>query len=179
MRTIIQKKMRVKIPEQARQSPLLDLYLRPGFLLRRASQIAASIAARECGKFGLTPPQHAFLMILDRCPGLDQRALGKALGIDRVTAGQVLWGLECRKLIKRAGSKEDRRRKAVKLTAEGKRLVGPAMAATERISQQILSVLEPAEGIMLVQLLVKTVIALNEESPTPVEPPPPPQTQSG
>lgn len=173
MRTIFRSKTTVKVPQRAKRSPLFELYLRPGFLLRRANQIAASIATRECAKLGLTPPQHAFLITLDRCPGLDQRGLGKALGIDRVTTGQVLRGLEARRLIERTDSSEDGRRKVVALTLDGKKLVGPATAVTLRTSERILSVLEPAERTMFVDLLLKTVIALNEESPTPVVPPRP------
>lgn len=162
----------VNIPSWMKESPLFDLYLRPGFLLRRANQIATSINTRECAKLGLTPPQHACLIALDQLPALDQRGLGKVLGVDRVTIGQVLRGLESRRLIRRAGSQTDGRRKVVALTREGKELVGPAMVATLNTSKRILSALKPAERSTFVNLLLKTVIALNDESATPVEPPP-------
>src|SRR4051812_24652898 len=100
MRTIARRKIDVNVLSRIEESPLFDLYLRPGFLLRRANQIATSINTRECAKCDLTPPQHACLIALDRLPGLDQRRLGKTLGIDRVTVGQVLRGLEGRGLIR-------------------------------------------------------------------------------
>ncbi|MGH8567247.1 MAG: MarR family winged helix-turn-helix transcriptional regulator [Gammaproteobacteria bacterium] len=137
----------------------------------RASQIASSLGAEECAKAGLTPPQHAFLIVLSKCSGLDQRDLGKALGIDRVTAGQVLRTLETRGLVRRVGSSNDGRRKLVSLTAEGRKHVAPAQAAMRRVSARLLSALEPAERRVFADLLLKMVIALNQESVTPVEPP--------
>lgn len=162
--------VKVRIPSEAK-GLLSELYSRPGFLLRRANQIATGIAMRECAALGLTPPQHSFLVALDQCPGLDQRGLGKMLGIDRVTAGQLLRGLEVRGLIQRTDSTEDGRRKVVTLTSDGERLVGPAVAAARRASSRILSVLEPAERTVFLGLLLKVVMALNEESSTPVESP--------
>jgi DNA-binding MarR family transcriptional regulator len=171
IRTISHRKLNVKIPASMEKSPLFDLYLRPGFLLRRANQIAMSINTRECEKLGLTPPQHACLIALDQLHGSDQRGLGKALGIDRVTIGQVLRGLEARGLIRRKGSHTDGRRNIVTLTAEGRELVVPAMEAIEATSERILSALEAKERRAFVELLLKVVVALNEESATPVEPP--------
>jgi DNA-binding MarR family transcriptional regulator len=169
--------VKIPIPNEAK-GPLSELYSRPGFLMRRADQIATGIAMQECAALGLTPPQHSFLVALDHCPGLDQRGLGKMLGIDRVTAGQLLRGLEVRGLIQRTDSTEDGRRKVVTLTSSGKKLVGPAMAAARRASNRILSVLEPAERVVFLGLLLKVVMALNEESSTPVESPLPREDSS-
>lgn len=161
----------LKVPRRVKRSPLVGLYLRPGFLLRRASQIAASLGARECAKIGLTPPQHAFLIVLSKCSDMDQRGLGRALGIDRVTAGQVVQSLEARGLVRRAGSIDDGRRKLVSLTPAGSKFVAPSQGAMRRVSSRLMSPLDPAERQLFADLLLKIVVALNEESVTPVDPP--------
>lgn len=171
IRTISRGKSGVKPLLDLKESPLFDLYLRPGFLLRRANQIAMGINSQECAELGLTPPQHACLIALDLLPGSDQRGLSRALGIDRVTIGQMLRGLEIRGLVKRKDSQADGRRIKVELTAEGKDLVAPAIAATHATSQRILSPLKPREREIFLELLLKLVVALNAESATPVEPP--------
>lgn len=163
--------MTVKIPVWMKNSPLYELYLRPGFLLRRANQIAMAINTEECEKLGLTPPQHACLIALKKLEGLDQRGLGKALGIDRVTIGQMLRGMESRGLIRRKSSKTDGRRNLVTLTSEGVELVSAATEATLVTSRRILAALHADERKVFVELLLKVVITLNEESATPVESP--------
>lgn len=163
--------LETQISNRLKNSLLWPLYARPGFLLRRASQIASSLAANECAKSGLIPPQHAFLIVLSKCPGLDQRTLGSTLGIDRVTSGQVLRALESRGLIQRIGSHKDGRRKLVYLTPNGKRNVRNAQAAMNRVSARLMSVFSPAQRIIFSALLLRMVVALNGESGTPVEVP--------
>ena len=154
------------------QSPLSDLYSRPGFLVRRANQILMGFAEQECAKIGLTPPQHVCLSALHRCDTLDQISLGKALGMDRATVGQMLRRLEARGLVRRTISTEDSRRKIVTLTPAGKKMVAPANAAAEQVSERLLTALTPNERKKLVSLLTKVIGALNDESSTPVDPPP-------
>lgn len=166
-----QDSMSARTIRRAATPSLSQLYQRPGFLLRRANQIALSIATRESARIGLTPPQHACLIALESYPGLDQINLGKVLGIDRATIGQVLRRLEARKLVKRVGSSSDARRKVVTLTDFGKRLVGPASEAARRTADQLLSGLKMSEQKALIGLLTKLVTALNEQSPAPLESP--------
>jgi DNA-binding MarR family transcriptional regulator len=156
-----------------RRSPLADLYTRPGFLFRRANQILMYIAEQETAEIGLTPPQHVCLIVLNRCAALDQISLGKAIGMDRATVGQVIRRLETRGLVRRTTAPGDARRRVVALTAQGRKLVAPADAAAINVSKRMLASLAPDEKKQLVALLSKVVAALDGESPTPIEPPPP------
>lgn len=158
----------VKRVPRVNSSVLSSFYARPAFLLRRANQIAFSLASKEGSTIGLTPPQYAFLIVVDKCPGLDQRGLGKALGFDRVTAGQVLRNLEGLGLIERVTSERDSRRKVVLLTARGRKLVAASHRISLRVTQKILSSLAPSEQKVFVRLLRKIVGNLNAQSPTPV-----------
>ncbi len=147
---------------------LEELYQRPGFLLRRAHQIAVGIFTDECAHIGLTPPQHGILILLDRYPSLSQSDLSKALGFDRATVGQVIRGLETRGLVQRNTSTEDRRRMVLGLTTKGRRLIQRASPAISRISGRLLSPLLPAERDTFMRLLRRLTTALNTESRSPL-----------
>ena len=148
-----------------------ELYARPGFLLRRAHQIAVGIFVEECAAYGLTPPQHSTLIVIDRCPGLDQAALARAIGFDRATTGQVVEGLEARGLLKRQNSRIDRRRKTLALTPEGRALMKRAAAAIQRTSERLLAPLRPGQRRHFVELLLQLTGNLNQASRSPVSAP--------
>lgn len=149
-------------------APLADLYARPGFLLRRAHQIAVGIFLRECAQAGLTPPQHGVLMAVAKHPGISQAELARLLGFDRATVGQVIEGLEARALLRRSASAKDRRNNTLALTARGTRLIQRAAIAMQRTSARLLSPFTPAERDVFVTLLTRLTTELNDESRTPV-----------
>ena len=82
------------------------LYRRPGFLLRRAHQIAVSIFMDEAAEAGVTTTQYGVLVILRHCEGLDQIGVSKKVGLDRSTTGLVIKKLEDAGLIVRKGDPE-------------------------------------------------------------------------
>jgi DNA-binding MarR family transcriptional regulator len=145
-----------------------ELYSRPGFLLRRAHQIAVGIFVEECAAFGLTPPQHSMLIAIGHCPGLDQAALARAIGFDRATVGQVLGGLEARGLVRRESSPTDKRRKTLILTPEGRSLMKKASAAIARTSERLLAPLRENQRRHFVELLLQLTRELNGASRSPV-----------
>jgi DNA-binding MarR family transcriptional regulator len=148
-----------------------NLYERPGFLLRRAHQIAVGIFAQECAAYGLTPPQHSTLIVIDRCPGLDQAALARAIGFDRATVGQVLEGMERRGLLKRQSAPGDRRRRSLVLTQQGRALMKRAAPAIQRTSQRLLAPLRASQRRHFVRLLQQLTGELNSASRSPVRSP--------
>lgn len=155
----------------ARPITLEQLYARPGFLLRRAHQIAVGIFVEECAAYGLTPPQHSTLIVIDRCPGLDQAALARGIGFDRATTGQVVEGLEARGLLKRQNSSTDRRRKTLVLTPQGRALMRRAAPAIERTSDRLLAPLRADQRKHFVELLLQLTGNLNQASRSPVTAP--------
>ena len=60
------------------KKPLEELYQRPGFLIRRAQQIAVSLFLEETGELGITNTQYGILMVLKDRPGIDQACAGAA-----------------------------------------------------------------------------------------------------
>jgi DNA-binding MarR family transcriptional regulator len=147
---------------------LEDLYARPGFLLRRAHQIAVGIFVDECAPYKLTPPQHSTLIVIGHCPGIDQAALARAIGFDRATIGQVVGGLEARGLLRRQNSRADLRRKTLVLTPQGRSLMRRAAAAIERTSERLLAPLNPSDRGTFVGFLLQLAGELNQSSRSPV-----------
>ena len=54
---------------------LEDIYRRPGFMIRRAHQIAVAIFLEEARESRITPTQYGVLVILGHRPGIDQTRL--------------------------------------------------------------------------------------------------------
>jgi len=156
---------------EPRNAPFEELYARPGFLLRRAHQIAVGIFMQECSAVGLTPPQHSALIAIELCPGLDQAALARAIGFDRATVGQVVEGLEARGLLRRGRSRIDKRRKALSITPAGRKLMRRAARAIQRTSERLLSPLSPGDRSTFMTLLTRLTDRLNSNSRTPVRSP--------
>jgi len=152
----------------ARPITLDDLYARPGFLLRRAHQIAVGIFVDECAPYKLTPPQHSTLIVIGHCPGIDQAALARAVGFDRATIGHVVEGLEARGLLRRQNSQADKRRKTLVLTPQGRALMRRAASAIQRTSERLLAPLNPDDRRTFVGFLLQLAGELNESSRSPV-----------
>jgi DNA-binding MarR family transcriptional regulator len=161
-----------KLPAaRAAASPaaILDaLYTRPGFLIRRANQIAAAVHGEECARWGLTQAQHGALLVAHCCPGIDQTGIGQALGFDRATTGQVLRGLESRGLVERAMSGSDGRRRSIVPTREGEAVLRGASPALDRAQQKLLAPLSASERRQLAALLARLCNAFNADSRAPV-----------
>lgn len=148
------------------------LYGRPGFLLRRAHQISEGIFETECVAFGLTPPQTGCLVVAHSRPGLDQKAIGLALGFDRATTGEILKGLETRGLVARTQSQTDGRKRSITLTAGGRKILEQAAEAMTRSQQTLLGPLTAEERRVLVGLLGRLCEAHNERARALLAPPP-------
>src|SRR5260370_7788603 len=85
----------------SRTESLEDLYQRPGFMIRRAHQIAVAIFLEEARESRITPTQYGVLVILGRRPEIYQNTLARLLGLDRSTTGLVVRKLAERGLIAR------------------------------------------------------------------------------
>jgi len=156
------------VPEIA---SLSRLYVRPGFLLRRAHQISAAVFEDECRELGLTPAQYGVLTVLNAHPGLDQSSLARALGFDKVTMLRVLRVLETRGLVRRAASPTSRRNLSITLSEEGLAVLLQAQEAAEKAYQRLMSPLDTGQRQQLVQLLQLLSDGLEDQARAPFVPP--------
>lgn len=137
--------------------PQSDLFSKPGYLFRRAQQIAVAVFMDECRGQGVTPVQYAVLQALKSNPGLDQISLAQIVALDRSTLGDVATRLADRGLIHRHPGPEDRRTKLLYLSDRGEALLGQVDQAVERSQARILAPLSDDEGRALLSLLTKLV----------------------
>ena len=144
------------------------LYRRPGFLIRRAHQIAVSIFLEETGKLGITNRQYGILVLLKQQPGLDQISVSKLLGLDRSTTGMVLTKLEADGLVQRYVGDEDRRRLNLKLTRAGETMLARLAEPARRAQARVLSAFAANEQEQFLRLLDKFNRAFNGSTRVPL-----------
>lgn len=142
----------------------------PGHAIRRLHQIAVAIFLQEGAEHGLTPVQYAAMQTLATSPGIDQRSLARAIGLDTSTLGGVIDRLEGRGLVQRQASREDRRVRLLVLTEAGSALLERAIPGMRRAQERILEPLQPADRERFMRLLRTLVVANNELSRAPSEP---------
>jgi len=144
--------------------PLIDMYQRPGFLLRRAHQISAAIFEVNCSEMGLTQAQYGALMVLQEEPGIDQTRLARALAFDKVTVLRVLRGLAQRGLVVRELSPSNRRQMSLRLTAQGEHLLKQSAAPVQHAYEQLMAPLAPRQREQFIALLQQLTDGLGEQA---------------
>lgn len=146
-------------PTEEAKVPLSE---RPGFLVRRLHQIHSAIFFEECKEFNITPVQYGMLTALSVSPGLDQKALGHELGLDRTNTADVLKRLEERGLIKRQQSAEDGRVKHAFNTAKGEKITKAMYSSMLNAQHRLLAPLSEADQKKFIKLLYALVEGSNE-----------------
>jgi DNA-binding MarR family transcriptional regulator len=150
-------------------NPIEDLYTRPGFMIRRAHQIAVSVFLEETGELGITNRQYGILLVLKHQPGIDQITVAKVLGLDRSTTGMVLKKLEDIGLVERCVGARDRRRRSLQLTRAGEKTLERLAEPARRAHARVLSVFTPQERAQFLQLLDKFIHRFNGSTRVPLE----------
>jgi DNA-binding MarR family transcriptional regulator len=146
--------------------PLDQLYRRPGFMIRRAHQIAVSLFLEETGALGITNRQYGIMLVLKAEPGIDQITVAKLLGLDRSTTGMVLTKLEDAGLVGRIVG-ADRRKRSLKLTPAGERMLKRLAEPARRAQERVLSAFTPRERETFLDLLDKFARAFNDTTRVP------------
>jgi DNA-binding MarR family transcriptional regulator len=137
------------------------LYRRPGFMLRRAHQIAVSVFMGATAELKITTTQYGVLFLLRHHEGTDQARVARLLGLDRSTTALVIRKLEARGLVSCMADQTDRRRHVLALTVEGRDMLGHLARPAENAMQTLLQPLSAAEQAQLLMLLAKLTTAFN------------------
>ena len=148
-------------------SALVDLDSLPGHQIRRLQQIAVAVFLQEAGASGVTPVQYAALQGIANAPGVDQRSLAHAIGLDTSTIASVIDRLEARGLLERGTSPDDRRVRLLNLTDAGRTELATILPAMQRVQQRILAPLPKAEQAEFIRMLGVLVTANNDLSRAP------------
>jgi DNA-binding MarR family transcriptional regulator len=148
---------------------LTELYRRPGFMIRRAHQIAVSLFVEETGELGITTTQYGILFVLKHRPGVDQISVAKLLGLDRSTTGMVVNKLEQAGLVRRQVAAPDRRRRSLHLTRAGEKMLARLAGPAARARARVLSPLAPREQALFLEMLDKLTGSFNGSTRVPLD----------
>lgn len=107
-----------------------------GYLVRDAHRAFQHLLERRIAPFGVTRGQWYFLRVLWIEDGLTQRELSARVGMMEPTTAIALRTMEKAGLVRRARSRDDRRRAHVWLTPEGRRLQSRLLPVARRIVEQ-------------------------------------------
>ena len=126
-----------------------------GHILRRAHQRHVAVFAEEFAEFEMTPMQFAVLVTTEREGEASQNHLGRLTGMDPATVQGVVLRLAARSLLSARDDPQDGRRRAWRLTDDGRELLERCMPVARRVSLQTLSPLSKNESDRLMALLEK------------------------
>ena len=104
---------------------------------------------------GLHPRDFGVMVVLAAHPGVTQHDLAESSEVDRSSLVAVLDGLEARGLAERRTHAEDRRKRAVHLTAHGEATLATLQAEAREVGRELLAPLEAEERKELQRLLRK------------------------
>ena len=147
------------------------LYLRPGFLLRRAHQLSVGLFEEGCRELSLTPPQYGVLTVVAHADGCDQATVARALGFDRVTTLRIVRGLQTRGLVARTPSAADGRRLQLTLTADGIATLTRGRKLATSVTERLMAPLAGDEREQFKGLLRKLCAGLEPQARTRLLPP--------
>ncbi|HEY1982068.1 MAG TPA: MarR family transcriptional regulator [Xanthobacteraceae bacterium] len=147
------RKMKIAPPsaDKAERYVLDDQF---GFLARVAMQRHTSIFAARMLE-GLTQTQFAAMSKLQEIGPCSQNHLGRLIFLDAATIKGVVDRLGARGFVTALADPKDRRRRAVALTARGRKVTQVATIVAARITAATLAPLSAEEQLRLVRLLKK------------------------
>ena len=129
----------------------------PAALARRFQQICVAMIAEALADEAVTQLEYAVLMFLDDLPGIDQRRLAEALGIDRNNTGVLAEELERKGFIDRRVNGEDRRARQLFLTAKGRKILDRVRPKVRATSERILKPLARPEQAQFIDFMVRLI----------------------
>jgi len=139
-------------------SPLrLVMWRRPGFLIRRLTQIGQSIFFDLCKSESITPLQVGMLTALSMNPWLDQKAIGRELSLDRTTTAEVLKRLGDKGLVETRVNPDDRRSRLSVITKEGLKLINELQESIDRSQELLIEPLSEEDRVTFMKLLTQLV----------------------
>jgi len=138
--------------EPAQLGHLTDLV---GYHLRRAVSVVGNDFSRALAGTGIRQVLFGILSIVGANPGINQGAVGRALGIQRANMVSLINELVDRELIDRATAEDDRRAFSLTLTKAGEGMTRQCLSRIRAHEDGLLSELTAKERKILLTLLSK------------------------
>lgn len=137
------------------EAPIGVLDTLTGYHLRRALGVFTNDFARAVEGTGMRQLLFAILSVVGANPGINQGAVGRALGIQRANMVSLINQLVDSDLVDRQTASDDRRAFALTLTKAGEAMLADCLTRIEAHEERTLSGLSAAERKTLVTLLGK------------------------
>ena len=134
---------------RSRQRASADALPRLGHLLKQAYLQFTGLTSAALEPLGITALQWAALLRFDEEPLLSQAGLARLLGVDRTTMVALIDELERKGLVKRRPHRDDRRKNAVELTANGRDVKERAAQLVDGCERQFLAALTKTDAQQL------------------------------
>jgi DNA-binding MarR family transcriptional regulator len=134
---------------------IANMYVQPGYLIRRAHQAATAAFAAATADLDLTPVQFSALVAIKDNPEIDATRVSEMISFDRTTIGHVLGRLERKKLITRTDGVRDKRTKLIRLTRKGEATIRAVSRRVDEIAEIIFKPFSGGERAALLKLLAR------------------------
>lgn len=135
-----------------------------GFLLRKVSTASFTAFSEVMAAHGLHPMHFGMLMILAAEEPISQHELGMRAGVDPSTMVARMDALEEKGFVERVRSAQDRRSYEIRLSAEGRKLLGQLRRRAKAHGDRFFSPLTEDERAELHRLLTKLAAGLEDTS---------------
>ena len=132
-----------------------------GFLLRKVSTASFSAFAQVAAEYGLHPMHFGMMMILADEEPVAQHELGVRAGVDPSTMVARMDVLEERGLVERVRSASDRRHYEIRLSPEGRKVLGQLRRKAKAAGDRFFAPLTERERAELHRLLAKLAASLD------------------
>lgn len=132
-----------------------ELLQSAGYLLARVGSESRRRFVEELAEHDLTLSAYSALMVIGSVPGITQRRLATAIGIDPRNLVPILDELALGGLVSRGSNPADRRRNALNLTSSGKERLARLKKVGAEVELSFLKPLTVAERKQLLALLHK------------------------
>ena len=133
-----------------------------GFLLRKVSTASFSAFSEVMAEHGLHPMHFGMLTILAAEEPISQHELGMRAGVDPSTMVARMDALEEKGLVERTRGSADRRSYEIRLSAEGRRLLGQLRRRAKAHGDRFFAALTEDERTELHRLLAKLAASLED-----------------
>jgi len=134
-----------------------NIWERPGFLIRRLQQIQVAIFLEECSDIGVTPVQWGIMTVVSQSPEISHIEIAESLGLDRSNVANVVNRLVEKGWLSQAVSREDRRRRCIKMTRTGYALMDKIEAKARKAQHKLFKALNEDEQEKFYELLNRLV----------------------
>lgn len=126
-------------------------------LSRRFQQVCAALVAQALAGEDVVQLEYGSLIALEIEPGIDQRRLAEALGIDPSNACLIVDRLHAKGLVERRINPADRRARELYLTSKGKALWRRVRPKVMTANERIIAPLAPADRELFLDLLIRII----------------------